>query len=228
MPRRSRIIVPDIPLHIIQRGNNRQPCFFTEEDYLFYIDWLEEYAKSTGCAIHAFVLMTNHTHILLTPEKSNSAGLLMKRLGQRYVQYINKTYKRSGTLWEGRFRSCIIQDQEYLFSCQRYIEMNPVRAGMVKHPGEYRWSSYLDNTQGGEFTLVTPHLLYQHLGRTDTERQAAYRDLFCCELESEEMDKIRKATNGNFVLGNEKFQKEISNVLGRRVTPGKAGRPRKK
>ena len=228
MPRRSRIIVPNIPLHIIQRGNNRQSCFFAEEDYLFYLDWLEEYAKSTDCSIHAFVLMTNHVHILLTPERSDSAGNLMKRLGQRYVQYINRTYKRSGTLWEGRFRSSIIQQQEYLFSCQRYIEMNPVRAGIVEHPGEYRWSSYQVNGQGRSSDLLSPHPLYLSLGRTDTERQTAYRELFRYELESGEIDKIRKATNGNFALGNNRFKEEISEMLGRRVTPGKAGRPRKK
>ncbi len=126
MPRRSRIIVPDIPLHIIQRGNNRQSCFFADEDYLFYLDWLKEYAKITGCLIHAYVLMTNHVHLLLTPTKPDSAGNLMKRLGQRYVQYINRAYKRSGTLWEGRFRSSVIQQQEYLFVCQKYIETNGV------------------------------------------------------------------------------------------------------
>ena len=228
MPRRSRIIVPNIPLHIIQRGNNRQSCFFAEEDYLFYLDWLKEYAKSSGCSIHSFVLMTNHVHILLTPKRSDSAGNLMKRLGQRYVQYINRTYKRSGTLWEGRFRSSIIQQQEYLFSCQRYIEMNPVRAEMVKHPGEYRWSSYQFNAQGRPSELLSPHPLYLSLGRTNTEKQTAYRELFRYELESGEMDKIRKATNGNFALGNNRFKEEISEMLGRRVTPGKAGRPWKK
>ncbi len=228
MPRRSRIIVPNIPLHIIQRGNNRQSCFFAEEDYLLYLDWLEEYAKSTDCSIHAFVLMTNHVYIFLTPRKSESAGNLMKRLGQRYVQYINRTYKRSGTLWEGRFRSSVVQQQEYLFSCQRYIEMNPVRAGIVEHPGEYRWSSYQVNGQGKSSDLLSHHPLYLGLGRTDTERQTAYRELFRYELESGEIDKIRKATNGNFALGNRRFLKEISDMLGRRVTRGKAGRPRKK
>ncbi len=152
----------------------------------------------------------------------------MKRLGQRYVQYINRTYKRSGTLWEGRFRSCIIQQQQYLFFCQRYIEMNPVRAGIVKHPDEYRWSSYQVNGQGKKSSLIRPHSLYRKLGRTDAERQMAYKELFRNELESEEIDKIRKATNENFALGNDRFTKEISEMLGRRVTPGKPGRPRKK
>ena len=227
MPRRSRIIVPGIPLHIIQRGNNRQPCFFTEEDYLFYLDWLEEYSRATGCSVHAYVLMTNHVHLLVTPKDSDSAGRLMKSLGQRYVQYVNRTYKRSGTLWEGRFRSCIIQQQEYLFFCQRYIEMNPVRANMVKHPGEYRWSSYQVNGHGGGSGLISPHVLYKNLGQTDEERQMSYRELFRYELESGEIDKIRKATNGNFTLGSNRFSEEISQMVGRRVTPGKPGRPRK-
>lgn len=228
MPRRSRIIVPGVPLHIIQRGNNRQACFFAEDDYLFYLDWLAEYTKSTGCLIHAFVLMTNHVHLLLTPKKPDSAGNLLKRLGQRYVQYINRTYQRSGTLWEGRFRSCIIQQQDYLFSCQRYIEMNPVRAGIVQYPEEYRWTSYQANGEGKGFAFVQYHPLYQGLGRTDAERQIAYRELFRYELEPGKIDAIRKATNGNFALGSHRFQQEISEMLGRRVTPGKAGRPRKK
>lgn len=151
----------------------------------------------------------------------------MKRLGQRYVQYINRSYKRSGTLWEGRFRSCIIQQQEYLFSCQRYIELNPVRAGIVKHPGEYRWSSYQANGQGSSFGFIQPHSLYQDLGRTDTERKIVYRELFHHELEPGEIDTIRKASNGNFALGNHRFQQEISEILGRRVAPGKAGQPQK-
>jgi len=228
MPRRSRIIVPNIPLHVIQRGNNRQACFYADEDYQFHLEWLQEYAGSTGCLVHAYVLMTNHVHLLLTPEKSESAGNLMKRLGQRYVQYINRTYKRSGTLWEGRFRSSILQQDEYLLKCQRYIELNPVRAGIVKHPGEYRWSSYLVNVQGNSVGLVSPHSLYQALGRTAPERQDAYRELFRYELEPGEIDEIRKATNGNFALGNSRFKQEIGKMLGRRVTPGKAGRPRKK
>ncbi|MCW5204510.1 transposase [Desulfobulbus sp. US1] len=228
MPRRPRIIVPGTPLHIIQRGNNRQACFFAEEDYLFYLDWLKEYAKKAQCTVHAYALMTNHVHLLLTPKKKDSAGSLMKRLGQRYVQYVNRTYQRSGTLWEGRFRSCIIQQETYLFTCQRYIEMNPVRAGMVQHPGEYRWSSYRVNGQGEKSELITPHPLYTELGETDTTRAQAYRTLFQAELDPGEIDKIRKATNGNFSLGDTRFHTEISQMLGRRVTPGKAGRPKKK
>ncbi len=228
MPRRSRIIVPTVPLHVIQRGNNRQACFYADEDYLLYLEWLREYAGSTGCLVHAYALMTNHVHLLFTPDKSDSAANLMKRLGQRYVQYVNRTYKRSGTLWEGRFRSSIIQQDEYLLRCQRYIELNPVRAGIVEYPGEYCWSSYQVNGQGRSSDLVIPHPVYQSLGRTASKRQDAYRELFRNELEPGEIDAIRKAANGNFALGNSRFQQEISEMLGRRVTPGKAGRPRKK
>ena len=227
MLRRPRIIASGVPFHIIQRGNNRQSCFFDDEDYQLYLDWLKECARNSGCSIHAYVLMTNHVHLLLTPAQSESAASLMKQLGQRYVQYINRTYKRSGTLWEGRFRSSIIEQQDYLFICQRYIEMNPVRASMVAHPGEYFWSSYQVNGQGKNSELVTPHALYLDLGQNDTERQLAYRELFRNELDPGKIDKIRKATNGNFVSGSDKFAKEISEMIDRRVTPGKAGRPRK-
>ena len=226
MPRRPRIIVPDVPLHIIQRGNNRQACFYADEDYQFYLDWLKEYSKESGCKVHAYILMTNHVHLLLTPRKKNSAGNLMKRLGQRYVQYVNRSYKRSGTLWEGRFRSCVAQQENYLLTCQRYIELNPVRAGMVEHPGEYRWSSYQVNAHGEKSDLVHHHSSYMDLGRTVDARLGGYRELFRHELDPGMVDEIRKATNGNFALGTERFKAEIADALGRRVTPGKSGRPK--
>ncbi len=227
MPRRPRVIIPGIPLHIIQRGNNRQACFLADEDYQSYLDWLTEYSKVSGCDIHAYVLMTNHVHLLLTPKRPDSAGNLMKRLGQRYVQYINRTYRRSGTLWEGRFRSSIIQQEEYLFLCQRYIEMNPVRAKLVEHPRDYRWSSYRVNGQGEKSSVIKNHILYQGLGKDASKRQTTYREFFRNELEPGEIDKIRRATNGNFALGTDRFTEDICEVLGRRVTPGKAGRPKK-
>ncbi len=228
MPRRPRISLPDIPLHIIQRGNNRQACFYADEDFRRYLDWLEEYAAKSLCRIHAYVLMTNHVHLLLTAEESHGAGALMKALGQRYVQYINRTYRRSGTLWEGRFRSCLIQEDSYLLACMRYIELNPVRAGMVAHPGEYRWSSYRTNAQGEANPLMSPHTLYLALGSDGPGRQAAYRELFRHQLDPGLVDAIRGATNGNFALGDARFASDVGNTLGRRVVPGASGRPRNK
>ncbi len=227
MPRRARITLPNVPLHLIQRGNNRQACFFADEDYRFYLDWLAEYAEKTDCRVHAYVLMTNHVHLLLSPGHAGAAGALMKALGQRYVQYVNRIYRRSGTLWEGRFRSCPTQEETYLLACQRYIELNPVRAGMVEHPAEYPWSSYRANAQGEADALLKPHRLYQALGRDAADRQAAYRELFRHELESGLVDEIRRATNGNFALGNERFAAQVSLALDRRVVPGKSGRPRR-
>ena len=165
--RGARLSLPGIPWHIIQRGNNRAVCFHAEEDYQFYLHYLKEFAGKFDCAVHAYVLMTNHVHLLLTPARADSAGLLMKHLGQRYVQYINRAYRRSGTLWEGRFRSCLTQSEEYVLACYRYIELNPVRAGMVLKPEDYRWSSYHVNGLGKPNALIAPHDEYRRLGRTD-------------------------------------------------------------
>ena len=213
-------------MHIIQRGNNRQACFVADEDYGFYLEWLKEYAGKTGCQVHAYVLMTNHVHLLLSSLRADGAGALMKALGQRYVQYFNRQYGRSGTLWEGRFRSCPVQQEDYLLTCQRYIELNPVRAGMVTHPAEYRWSSYRANAQGEASSLLHPHLLYLQLGSAPVARQQAYRELFRHQLEPGLVDSIRVATNGNYALGSPQFCEQITLALGRRATRGKAGRPR--
>lgn len=225
MPRRPRVILPNVPLHIIQRGNNRSVCFHAEEDFLFYLDWLARAAHDTGCAVHAYCLMSNHVHLLLTASTPDGAGALMKMLGQRYVQYVNRTYRRSGTLWEGRFRSCLLQEEGYLLECHRYIELNPVRAAMVEHPAHYRWSSYRTNAQGEASAFLKPHPLYEALGRDAAERLAAYRELFRYQLDPGLVDQLRSATNGNYALGNERFRLEVAAALGRRVTRGQAGRP---
>ncbi|HEX9627197.1 MAG TPA: transposase [Acidiferrobacterales bacterium] len=227
MPRRARLAVAGSPWHIIQRGNNRSACFYADEDYRRYLDTLEVLAERYGCALHAYVLMTNHVHLLLTPERRDSAGLLMKHLGQRYVQYINRTYRRSGTLWEGRYRSCLTQSEEYVLACYRYIELNPVRAGIVSHPREYRWSSYRANAEGRVNALLAPHPEFLQLGPTETERRAAYMGLFAKRLDTERLAEIRAATNGNVALGNERFRVEIERMLARRVTRGRPGRPRR-
>jgi putative transposase len=225
MPRLPRLKLPDTPLHIIQRGNNRSACFGSDEDYRFYLDHLVEVSAKVGVAVHAYALMTNHVHLLVTPQDAEGASQLMKRLGQRYVQYFNRTYQRTGTLWEGRFRSCVVGEEAYFLGCQRYIEMNPVRAGMVAHPGEYRWSSYGANAQGDESSLIRSHAVYGGLGLTDEERQAAYRELFRYELDPGLVDEIRRATHGGLVLGSERFAQEVALLAGRRTRRGRAGRP---
>lgn len=225
MPRRARLLLPEVPIHIIQRGNNRQACFYTPEDYSFYLEWLTEYAGKAGCRIHGYVLMTNHVHLLLSSSKTEGPGKLMKALGQRDVQYVNRHYRRSGSLWEGRFRSCLVQEEAYLLACHRYIELNPVRADMVRHPADYPWSSYRINGQGEPSELIKPHPLYEALGKDDAERQAAYRQLFRHKLDSDVMDVIRSATHGNYALGDERFADQISAAIGRRASRGRAGRP---
>lgn len=226
MPRRARISLPNVPLHLIQRGNNRQACFFTEEDYRLYLECLAEGALRFGVWVHAYVLMTNHVHLLVSAGRADAPGMLMKAVGQRYVRHVNRTYSRTGTLWEGRFRSCLVQEDSYLLACQRYIELNPVRAGIVLHPAHYSWSSYRANAQGEDNAFIHPHPLYQALGAGVTERLAAYRELFKDALQSGQLDEIRRATNGNYALGNERFARQVMAALGRRVTPGKPGRPR--
>lgn len=223
MPRRPRITLLDVPLHIIQRGNNRQACFYRDVDYQAYLDWLHQYA--VRCHIHAYVLMTNHVHLLLTPGTDEATGDLMKRLGQPYVQYVNRTYRRSGTLWEGRFRSCPANEEAYLLACYRYIELNPVRAGIVEHPAEYRWSSYRRNAQGEPSRMLASHAVYEALGSNEEDRRSAYRELFRDELDRDLVDQIRKATNGNYALGSPRFHAQIESALGRRATPGCPGRP---
>jgi putative transposase len=219
MPRRARLAIAGIPWHVIQRGNNRGACFYAEEDYRRYLETLKEQAARHGCAIHAYVLMTNHVHLLVTPGRPEGVALLMKHLGQRYVQYVNRTYRRSGTLWEGRFRSCLTQREDYVLSCYRYIELNPVRAQMVGHPRDYYWSSYRANGEGLPNPVITPHEEYLRLGRE------AYRALFAAHLDPQRIEEIRRATNGNYALGSQRFQTEIEHALRRRVTPGKSGRP---
>ena len=226
MPRRARITLAKTPHHIIQRGNNRSACFYVDDDYFQYLDWLEKYSLEYDCRVHAYALMTNHVHLLITPKTSDGLSKMMKCLGQRYVQYINRTYGRSGTLWEGRFKSCITREDKYVLSCYRYIELNRVRANMVEHPAEYFWSSYRSNAQQEPNRLISPHEACLALGRSDENRQSQYRDMFKSELSPKMIDQVRMATNANYALGSEKFTAEIEEALGRRVSPGVNGRPR--
>jgi putative transposase len=225
MPRKLRASAVGVAEHIIQRGNNRQICFATEEDMKAYVTWLKAYAKKYQVAIHAWVLMTNHVHLLCTPSTVTGISQMMQSLGRMYVLYFNRTYRRSGTLWEGRFRSCLVQEETYLLALYRYIELNPVRAGMVDDPAEYSWSSYQCNALGKHTDLLTPHVIYKGLGKNDEERRTSYRTLFASHVDEKLLDDIRKATNKGLALGNEHFIADVQAMTGKRMVEGKRGRP---
>jgi putative transposase len=213
-------------MHAIFRGIDRTAIFFAEPDYRVFLNALTDLAVKESVSIHAYVLMTNHVHLLMTPATDQGPARLMKGLGQRYVQYVNRTYRRTGTLFEGRFRSTVVEADHYLLACQRYIEMNPVRANMVAGPGDYPWSSYRCNAGGAADPVVTPHLVYLALAEDDESRRSSYRGLFTDVIPEGALTAIRDATNGGFVLGCQRFQRQIATVLGRRTWPGKSGRPK--
>lgn len=227
MPRRQRIHLDTVPLHIVQRGHNRQPCFFAEEDYHTYLHWLCEALRKEHCALHAYTLMTNHVHLLLMPQDAEAVPNLIIAIGRRYVQYINTVYHRTGTLWDSRYKSSLIQAETYLLACQRYIELNPVRANMVDDPANYRWSSYRSNALGLASDLLTPHPLYLSLGTDAAERQSIYRTLFRPQLDGNAIDDIRLALNQSQPLGNERFYQHIPQITGQRREGKPRGRPRK-
>ena len=225
MPRRPRIKLAGMPQHLVQRGVNRSPCFFAEEDYHCYLHWLKEAAAKWRCAIHAYVLMTNHVHLLLTPSDVHGPAKLMQSVGRRYVQYVNRHYRRTGTLWEGRFKSSAVQAETYLMLCQRYIELNPVRAGMVNDPGQYRWSSYRSNGLGQDDGLITTHPVYLAQGLESDARRAAYRALFRSELDEAALDDIRLAISRSQPLGSSRFAAEVCAAAGVRRAHARRGRP---
>lgn len=227
MARLGRYFLADQPLHIIQRGNNREAVFFDGEDYERYREWLAASAAQYGCAIHGYVLMTNHVHLLVTPRSADSVPRTMQTLGRRYVRYVNTTYRRTGTLWEGRYRAAPIDGEAYFLACCRYIELNPVRARMVRHPRDYRWSSYHAHASGARDALVSDHDLYRRLGRSNAARQTEYRGLFRSALDDDFVDALRTATNGGWALGDMRFKRQIAKALGRRVAPLPRGRPQK-
>ena len=226
MPRKPRFNLVGIPQHIIQRGNNREPCFYAEQDYLRYLSDLQESAKKFDCRVHAYVLMTNHVHLLVTPMAEHGISQMMQALGRRYVYYINKAYKRTGTLWEGRYKSSLVDSDKYLLTCMRYIELNPVRAQMVNHPGEYRWSSYHGTAQGVIDRVLQPHPVYVGLGSSEEMRQHVYRELFRYHVDDETLHEIRESLNHELVLGRSYFKEKIEEIIKRPTTLGKPGRPR--
>ena len=224
MPRLPRLCPVGIPVHLIHRGHDRNACFACDSDYLSYLCLLTEGAQFYGVDVHAWVLMTNHVHILATPKFDKSVSKLMQHVGSHYTRYFNRMYRRTGTLWEGRFKSCLVEEETYFLICQRYIELNPVRAKMVCEPGSYRWSSYRTNGLGKLSKLTVPHLVYTALGTTDKVRQYNYRGLFSDVLDAEELDNLRKATQRGMAFGSNLFKDQIENLYERRVRPEKPGR----
>ena len=227
MPRKPRYYIPDIPSHIIHRGINRQDCFFSRDDYRIYLQYLASACKSFHCHLHAYALMTNHIHLLMTPTTEDGISRVMHSVGCRYGRYINKIYRRTGSVWSGRHKVSLIQNHYYLFTCYKYIETNPVRTGIITHPRDYPWTSYRINAEGVINSVIQPHPNYLSLGNNDGERQAIYRDLFREELEDSELKAIRRAINQEIPFGNERFKLMIEAILGRRIQVNQRGRPKK-
>lgn len=227
MARLPRLYLPGCAQHVIQRGNNREPCFYDEADYKAYLSFLKDAATQYQVAIHAFVLMTNHVHLLVSPSSEQGVSRMMQAQGRKYVQYFNFTYGRTGTLWEGRYKSTLVDADNYLLTVYRYIELNPVRASMVAHASEYPWSSYQGNALGKPIQLLTPHALYRQLGKTELDRQNAYRELFRGHMPEHDLTAIRDATNKAWVLGDDRFKAQIEAKIGRRTAPLGRGGDRK-
>ena len=225
--RLPRINLAGVPQHVIQRGNNRSVCFFEEADYEFYLKCLRKAVAKYKCAVHAYVLMTNHVHLLLTPAEAGSVARVMQSVGRSYAGYINAVYKRTGTLWEGRYKAGLIDSERYLFSCYRYIELNPVRAGIVQSAEDYPWSSHAAHIKGLPDGLIVDHPLYTALGKDVAERTRSYLSIFSDRIEdAADVKLIRSETSRGGVVGGETFKDQIEAALARRVRPGKAGRPK--
>lgn len=209
MPRGLRLGAAGVPVHVVQRGNNRAACFAGDDDRRLYLRCLGHSAERYSCAVHAYVLMTNHVHLLLTPSESHSVSRLMQHMGRRYVRTFNERHGRTGTLWEGRFRSSIVDSERYFLTCMRYIEHNPVRAGIVRDALDYPWSSHRHHATVRRDPLITEHECYLRLGNTDVERGAAYRALCSTGLAGSEVETIRRCANKGAPLGPEDFQERM-------------------
>ncbi|MDH3401766.1 MAG: transposase [Chromatiales bacterium] len=227
MPRPRRLNLANVPQHVIQRGNNRQACFFNEIDHRLYLKLLDSSCQLHQCQLHAYVLMTNHVHLLMTPLKPDGVSLVLRDLGRDYVRTINKVHQRSGTLWEGRFRSSLVDATSYCLNCYRYIEMNPVRAGMVTLPGEYPWSSFRTNALGRPDRRITPHLSWMRLGENSKQRQQTYKALVEEAMDQPTIETIRRAVRKGLPTGNKMFQAEIEQALGIKLGSRRRGRPGK-
>lgn len=226
MARIRRLFIKSIPQHIVQRGNNHMPVFFASDDYEQYLDFLNDALEKHDVLLHAYCLMPNHVHLLMTPETSDGIPRVLQDLGRRYVRFINYKYERSGTLWEGRYHSCLVESENYLLDCYRYIELNPVRNKIVGKPQEYIWSSYLYNGLGFPDVNIIPHDEYLKLGLNKEKRCVAYRKLFQINLDDELLRNIRVATQSNRVLGSIDFTCWLEKELSVSLRKKKVGRPR--
>jgi REP-associated tyrosine transposase len=224
MARQPRLVLPDIALHIVQRGVDGEDCFRDVTDRVVYLSLLRELSAATRCAMHAYCLMTNHVHLLLTPAEANGPTTLMYKLGQRYVPYFNRRYGRTGTLWQGRFKSFLVQSARYVLACYRYIERNPVRAAMAHAPAAYAWSSHAGNAGLAEDKLLSPHVEYLALGVDPSSRHTHYRAL--CQVPDDDvmLKAIREATLGGYPLVGESLKARLATLTERSLEPGKPGR----
>ena len=225
MARLPRLTVPGYPHHIIQRGNNRQAIFHDAADYEMLLGLLAEYAEKEKVAIHSYVLMGNHFHLLATPETQAGLPALMQAVGRRYVRYFNKRYQRSGTLWEGRYKATLIQTERYLLACMAYIDLNPVRAGMVGKVADYRWSSHGHYVGLRHDKLVSPHSLYWQLGNTPFAREAGYAELVSHGITSRQQSELTQSVLTGWALGEPDFVASLQKQTPRRMVRGRAGRP---
>jgi putative transposase len=227
MARLPRLVIPHQPHHVIQRGNDRQLIFRDDADYAAFLTWLRDAARQFKVAVHAYVLLPNHLHLLLTPSDQAGLGRMMQWVGRHYVPYFNHKYERAGTLWQGRYKATVIDSERYFMTCCRYIELNPVRAGMVASPAEYAWSSYAHHVGRTPDPLIIDHPLYWALGNTPFDREVAYRELTEQGLTREEIDALNEATLKGWALGSDKFKLALEKQTKRRVQPAKRGRPPK-
>ena len=225
MARLPRLTVTGYPQHVILRGNNRQDIFRNTADYQRMLDLIEQHSRELGVEIHAYVLMTNHLHLLLTPQKDQALPKMMQAVGRSYVQTFNKVHGRTGTLWEGRYRSTLIQAERYLLACMAYIDLNPVRAHMVAQPDDYGWSSYSHYVGRRNDRLITPHALYWGLGNTPFAREAAYAEMVHAGIQADQQRALTDATLSGWALGDAQFIASLKLQTPRRLSKDKAGRP---
>ena len=225
MPRRPRVFLPGQPIYLTQRGHNRSQVFYGPDDAKIFLGWLQDAGNKHGLSFHAYVLMTNQIHLLVTPESEQALPKALRDVNWHYTRYINRAHNRSGSLWDGRYKACIVEAEIYFLACSHYIELEPVRAGIANEPESYRWSSHKANAEGEKNSLLTPHALYLRLGHSPETRSNAYKNFCKEELSETTVTAIRTATKGGWALGNDEFSGKVSNYAGCNMAPRGPGRP---